>query len=213
MVLQRYLPVLDWARGYDRTTLTSDLVAAVIVTIMLIPQSLAYAMLAGLPPETGLYASILPILAYALLGTSCSLAMGPVAIVSLMTLAAASKVGAPGSPGFIAAALVLALLSGIFHLLLGVFRLGFLTSLLFYPVISSFMTGAFAHARRKCRANQLADSCHRRPVDGLPVVGARGAEALAAADGPVPLRSRPDGQGWPDSSGCIFDSRRHRLRS
>jgi len=142
MALRRYIPALDWARGYDRTTLISDLVAAAIVTIMLIPQSLAYAMLAGLPPETGLYASILPILAYAVFGTSRSLAMGPVAIVSLMTLAAASKVGAPGSSDFIAAALVLALLSGIFHLLLGIFRLGFLTSLLSYPVISSFMTAS-----------------------------------------------------------------------
>jgi sulfate permease, SulP family len=142
MALQRYLPILEWAREYDRTTLTSDLVAAAIVTIMLIPQSLAYAMLAGLPPEAGLYASILPILAYALFGTSRSLAMGPVAIVSLMTLAAATKAGVPGSPDFIAAALILALLSGIFHLLLGLFRLGFLTSLLSYPVISSFMTAS-----------------------------------------------------------------------
>ncbi len=142
MGLGRYLPILKWGRGYNGTVLTNDLIAAVIVTIMLIPQSLAYAMLAGLPPEMGLYASILPILAYALLGSSRSLAMGPVAVVSLMTLAAASKIGPPGSAEFIAAALVLALLSGIFHVLLGVFRLGFLTNLLSYPVISSFMTAS-----------------------------------------------------------------------
>jgi sulfate permease, SulP family len=142
MRLGRYFPIMEWSRGYSGTTLSNDLIAAAIVTIMLIPQSLAYAMLAGLPPEMGLYASILPILAYALLGSSRSLAMGPVAVVSLMTLAAASKIGPPGSAEFIAAALVLALLSGIFHILLGVFRLGFLTNLLSYPVISSFMTAS-----------------------------------------------------------------------
>ena len=76
----RYLPILEWGRGYNSTVLTNDLVAAAIVTIMLIPQSLAYAMLAGLPPEIGLYASILPIIAYALFGTSRALAVGPVSI-------------------------------------------------------------------------------------------------------------------------------------
>ena len=86
--LRRNLPILNWAKDYDRDTLTSDLVAAVIVTIMLIPQSLAYALLAGLPPEMGLYASILPLVAYAIFGTSRALAVGPVAVVSLMTAAA-----------------------------------------------------------------------------------------------------------------------------
>ena len=94
MKLARYLPILEWGRGYGGVTLTNDLVAAAIVTIMLIPQSLAYAMLAGLPPEIGLYASILPIIAYALFGTSRALAVGPVAVISLMTLTAASAVAA-----------------------------------------------------------------------------------------------------------------------
>ena len=76
------LPVLDWGRRYDRSTLVSDLVAALIVTIMLIPQSLAYALLAGLPPEVGLYASVAPLLLYAVFGTSRVLAVGPVAVVS-----------------------------------------------------------------------------------------------------------------------------------
>src|SRR5690606_28960938 len=83
--LADYLPILDWGRRYNRQTLASDLVAALIVTIMLIPQSLAYALLAGLPPEVGLYASILPLIAYAIFGTSTALAVGPVAVVSLMT--------------------------------------------------------------------------------------------------------------------------------
>ena len=140
--LARYLPILDWGRGYNRTVLTSDLVAAMIVTIMLIPQSLAYAMLAGLPPEVGLYASILPIMAYALFGTSRTLAVGPVAVISLMTLTAASSVAAPGSAEFIAAALILALLSGLFLIAMGVLRLGFLANLLSHPVVSGFITAS-----------------------------------------------------------------------
>ena len=141
-LLARYFPVLDWGRAYDRSTLTNDLIAAAIVTIMLIPQSLAYAMLAGLPPEIGLYASILPIIAYALFGTSRALAVGPVAVVSLMTLAAASSVATPGSAAFIAAALILALLSGLILLVMGVLRLGFLGNLLSHPVVSGFITAS-----------------------------------------------------------------------
>ncbi|MBN9504755.1 MAG: sulfate permease [Altererythrobacter sp.] len=140
--LARYLPILDWGCAYNGSALTNDLVAAGIVTIMLIPQSLAYAMLAGLPPEVGLYASILPIIAYALFGTSRTLAVGPVAVISLMTLTAASSVAPPGSAEFIAAALVLALLSGLILLLMGVLKLGFLANLLSHPVVSGFITAS-----------------------------------------------------------------------
>jgi sulfate permease, SulP family len=140
--LARYLPILDWGRGYNGTVLTNDLVAAMIVTIMLIPQSLAYAMLAGLPPEIGLYASIAPIIAYALFGTSRALAVGPVAVISLMTLTAASNIAPPGSPQFIAAALILALLSGLMLMAMGVLRLGFLANLLSHPVVSGFITAS-----------------------------------------------------------------------
>ena len=123
--LTLYLPVLDWGSRYDRDKLSGDLVAAVIVTIMLIPQSLAYALLAGLPPEAGIYASILPIVLYAIFGTSRTLAVGPVAVVSLMTAAAIGKLGDQGIDQ-VTAALTLAFLSGIFLLILGLFRLGFL---------------------------------------------------------------------------------------
>jgi SulP family sulfate permease len=140
--LARYLPIFEWGPTYNGTVLTSDLVAALIVTIMLIPQSLAYAMLAGLPPEVGLYASILPIMAYALFGTSRTLAVGPVAVISLMTLTAASAVAAPGSPEFIAATLILALLSGLMLIAMGVLRLGFLANLLSHPVVSGFITAS-----------------------------------------------------------------------
>lgn len=137
-----YLPILDWGRHYDRHALTNDLVAAIIVTIMLIPQSLAYAMLAGLPPQVGLYASILPIAAYAVFGTSRSLAVGPVAVVSLMTAAAVGNVAAQGTPEYIAAALALAFISGLMLLAMGFLRLGFLASFLSHPVISGFIVAA-----------------------------------------------------------------------
>ena len=138
--LAKYLPILDWGRRYDRSTLTNDLVAALIVTIMLIPQSLAYALLAGLPPEMGLYASMLPIILYAVFGTSRALAVGPVAVVSLLTVAAVSKIAVPGTSEYIAAAITLAFLSGLILLALGLFRLGFLANFLSHPVIAGFIT-------------------------------------------------------------------------
>ncbi len=91
--IRRFFPILDWGSEYSKDTFLSDFVAALIVTIMLIPQSLAYALLAGLPPEMGLYASILPLVAYAIFGTSRALAVGPVAVVSLMTAAAIGQLG------------------------------------------------------------------------------------------------------------------------
>ncbi|MCY0149715.1 sulfate permease [Hoeflea sp. G2-23] len=138
--LARVMPVLDWGRRYDRDAFGNDLVAAVIVTIMLIPQSLAYALLAGLPAETGIYASIAPIVLYAIFGTSRALAVGPVAVVSLMTAAAIGHLAEPGSPELLVAAITLALLSGVFLILLGVFRLGFLANFLSHPVIAGFIT-------------------------------------------------------------------------
>jgi len=138
----RYLPILDWSRSYTRTTLTQDLMAAVIVTLMLIPQSLAYALLAGLPPQVGLYASIAPLLAYAVFGSSRVLAVGPVAVVSLMTAAAIGRLTETGDIGYAAAALTLAFLSGIILLVMGVFRLGFIANFLSHPVISGFITAS-----------------------------------------------------------------------
>ncbi len=140
--LSRYLPVLQWGRTYNRTQLTGDLSAAVIVTVMLIPQSLAYALLAGMPPETGIYASIAPIVLYAIFGTSRALAVGPVAVVSLMTAAAIGNTVEAGTAGYVAAALTLALLSGVMLLTLGLFRLGFLANFLSHPVIAGFITAS-----------------------------------------------------------------------
>ena len=140
--LERNLPILQWSKTYDRETLTSDSVAALIVTIMLIPQSLAYALLAGLPPEMGLYASILPLVAYAIFGTSRVLAVGPVAVVSLMTAAAVGNMALQGTAEYAAAAIVLAFMSGLILLVMGVFRLGFLANFLSHPVIAGFITAS-----------------------------------------------------------------------
>ena len=138
----QYLPVLTWGRTYTRQSFTNDLTAAIIVTIMLIPQSLAYAMLAGLPPQMGLYASILPITLYAIFGTSRSLAVGPVAVVSLLTAASISRIATPGSDDYIVAAIALAFLSGVLLVAMGVFRLGFMANFLSHPVIAGFITAS-----------------------------------------------------------------------
>lgn len=142
MKLKTYLPILEWGSRYNRDSLTSDLVAAVIVTIMLVPQSLAYALLAGLPPEVGLYASVLPLVAYAIFGTSTALAVGPVAVVSLMTASAIGSIAAEGTVDYASAAILLAAMSGIILAVLGLFRLGFIANFLSHPVISGFITAS-----------------------------------------------------------------------
>ena len=140
--LRRYLPILTWGAEYSRRTLVSDLVVAAIVTIMLIPQSLAYALLAGLPAQVGLYASMAPLVLYAIFGTSRALAVGPVAVASLMTAAAIGPLAARGTPEYLAAAVALALISGLALLAMGLLRLGFLANFLSHPVISGFVTAA-----------------------------------------------------------------------
>lgn len=138
----RIFPILDWGRRYDRAALSDDLIAALIVTIMLVPQSLAYALLAGMPPEAGIYASIVPILLYAVFGTSRALAVGPVAVISLMSAAALGQIADQGSMGYAAAALTLAALSGVMLVAMGVFRLGFLANFLSHPVIAGFISAS-----------------------------------------------------------------------
>jgi SulP family sulfate permease len=140
--LRAFFPILDWGSHYERSTLASDGLAALIVTLMLIPQSLAYASLAGLPPHVGLYASIAPLLLYAIFGTSRVLAVGPVAVVSLMTAAAIGEHAQAGSPHYWAVAITLAFLSGAMLLIMGLLRLGFLASFLSHPVISGFITAS-----------------------------------------------------------------------
>lgn len=141
-VWQRWFPILDWGRRYDRSRLAVDGVAAAVVTLMLIPQSLAYALLAGLPAQAGLYASMAPLLLYALMGSSSSLAVGPAAVTSLMTAASVGAVVAQGLVSYTEAVLWLALLSGALMLAMGVARLGFLANFLSHPVVSGFVSAS-----------------------------------------------------------------------
>ena len=136
------IPLLDWASTYKRETFASDAIAAVIVTIMLIPQSLAYALLAGLPPEVGLYASVAPLLLYAVFGTSRVLAVGPVAVASLMTAAAIGDHAVAGSQAYWAVAITLAFMSGCMLMVMGILKLGFLANFLSHPVISGFISAS-----------------------------------------------------------------------
>jgi len=140
MMFKKLLP--DWLQQYQSAWLAGDVIAGAIVTIMLIPQSLAYAMLAGLPPQAGLYASLLPIFAYALFGSSMTLAVGPVAVASLMTATALAPLAIVGSVDYAALAVILALLSGVMLFVFGVLRLGFLAYFLSHPVISGFISGS-----------------------------------------------------------------------
>ena len=132
----------SWLKPFPPRHWPADVLAGVIVTVLVIPQSLAYALLAGLPPQAGLYASIFPVLAYALLGSSMVQAVGPVAITAIMTYAVLSPIATPGSADYVALAATLALLSGALVLAFGWLRLGFLAQLLSRPVVSGFISGS-----------------------------------------------------------------------
>lgn len=160
-ILKGYFPILEWGVSYNGKTATSDLVVAVIVTIMLIPQSLAYAQLAGLPAEVGLYASMAPLILYAIFGTSRSLSVGPVAVTSLMTLAAVAPIAAQGTPEYAAAAMILATITGIILIILGFLRLGFLANFMSFPVMAGLGTAVGI----QIATGQLS------PVTGIPSEG------------------------------------------
>jgi len=140
--LATYIPALDWLRHYERADLPGDLVAGLIVAIMLVPQGMAYALLAGLPPQVGLYASIVPLLIYGLLGSSRSLAVGPVAIVSLMVAAGVGALAEVGTPLYWQLALTLALLVALLQTGMGLLRVGFLVNFLSHPVLTGFTAAA-----------------------------------------------------------------------
>lgn len=141
-LIQRYFTILQWLPAYKKADLNGDLFAGLTVGVMLIPQGMAYALIAGLPPVYGLYASIVPQVIYALLGTSRQLSVAPVAMDSLLVAAGVSVLATEGSDDYIAFAILIAFFMGMFQLLLGIFRLGFITNLLSKPVISGFTSAA-----------------------------------------------------------------------
>ncbi|OTG80307.1 SulP family inorganic anion transporter [Acinetobacter sp. ANC 4648] len=134
-----FLPAWQWLKDYNSPTFKADLLSALIVIAMLVPQGMAYAIVAGLPPVTGLYASILPMIIYAIIGGSSTLSIGPVALISMMTFATLNPLFEVGSPVYIQAACLLALMVGIISFLLGIFKFGFLIRLISHPVIKSFI--------------------------------------------------------------------------
>ncbi|TCS96637.1 SulP family inorganic anion transporter [Hazenella coriacea] len=141
-MIRKVVPAVNWLRNYKKSDLGGDLSAGLIVAIMLIPQGMAYAMLAGLPPVIGLYASTIPLIIYALFGSSRQLAVGPVAMVSLLVFSGISTLAKPGTNEYIALAILLAFMVGIIQLFLGLFRLGFLVNFLSHAVISGFTSAS-----------------------------------------------------------------------
>ena len=140
--IKRFFPFLDWLVHYRRADLTGDLLAGIIVAIMLVPQGMAYALLAGLPPQVGLYASIVPLFIYGLLGSSRTLAVGPVAIVSLMVAAGIAPLAGGDLALAIQLALTLALMVGVMQMTMGFLRVGFLVNFLSHPVLVGFTAAA-----------------------------------------------------------------------
>ncbi len=140
--LQRIFPLAGQLEGYDRSTFRSDLWAGLTVGVMLIPQGMAYALIAGMPPIYGLYASLVPLVVYAFFGTSRQLAVGPVAMVSLLVAAGVAPLAAGDPERYVALALLLAFMVGVIQLGLGLLRFGFVTALLSHPVLAGFTSAA-----------------------------------------------------------------------
>ena len=138
--IERWLPITSWLRAYTRDDMEGDLVAGVVTAILLVPQGMAFAILAGLPAQAGLYASILPPIVYALLGTSRTLAVGPVSVAALMVAHALSSL--PADVDTLHAALTLALLAGVFLLVMGMLGMGLVANFLSHPVLSGFVNAA-----------------------------------------------------------------------
>lgn len=142
MNFRKYLPILQWLPTYSKKWLLADTLAGLTVGIMLIPQGMAYALLAGVPPIYGLYAGIVPLFLYAILGTSRQLSIGPVAISALLVLAGISQVAKPLTPQYIELVILAGLLIGIMQLALSLLRMGFLVNFLSHPVVAGFTSAA-----------------------------------------------------------------------
>lgn len=142
MKIKKFIPILSWLPNYERKNLKRDISAGLTVGVMVIPQGMAYAMVAGLPPIYGLYASTIPMIIYAMLGTSPQLSVGPVAMVSLLTASGIGTLAEGGTEMFILLAITLTFLVGVIQIILGLFRAGFIVNFLSHPVISGFTSAA-----------------------------------------------------------------------
>ncbi|HIG44603.1 MAG: sulfate permease [bacterium] len=142
LFLRRIFPIIDWMSGYGRSELTADTIGGLVVLFITIPQVIAYAFLAGMPAETGLYAAILALVCYALFGSSRTLAVGPTAIVAMMTLEATSRYASPGTEVYVETAMKLGLVTGLILLLLRIVNFGAVISFLSHAVVSGFITAA-----------------------------------------------------------------------
>ncbi|MCI4647831.1 SulP family inorganic anion transporter, partial [Phaeodactylibacter sp.] len=141
--MKQFIPILDWLPKYKSSYLKGDIQSGLTVAIMLVPQGMAYGLLAGLPPIYGLYASLFSLVLYAVFGTSRELSVGPAAIVSMLVAAGIFSLGEGLSTAeMVSIAVSIALLAGILQLLLGIFRLGVLVNFLSHPVIAGFASAA-----------------------------------------------------------------------
>jgi len=140
--MHQFFPIVEWAKGYKKEHLNGDLSAGLTVGVMLVPQGMAYSMLAGMPPIYGLYASIIPIIIYAIFGTSRQLAVGPVAMVAILISTGVGQLADLGSSEYIGLTILLALMVGLIQFVMGIFRLGFIVNFLSHPVIAGFTSAA-----------------------------------------------------------------------
>ena len=140
--MEKFIPAIKWMKHYRSIDFKQDALAGLIVAILLVPQAMAYAMLAGLPPVVGLYASTIPILIYALFGSSRHLAVGPVAIISLLVFTGVSQIAQPGTSEYLSIVLLLTFMVGVMQFALGIFRLGFMINFISHAVISGFISAA-----------------------------------------------------------------------
>ena len=141
-MLYKFLPGLLWLRGYNRDIFRSDAFSGLAIGVMLIPQGMGYAMVAGVPPELGLYACIYPPIIYALLGTSSKISIGPVALDSILIITGLSVLAEPGSEQYLQLAIALTLMVGAIQLLFGLLKFGFIANFLSYPVIMGYTAAA-----------------------------------------------------------------------
>lgn len=169
-LVEKIIPAYGWMRGYGRDDLRKDFSAALIITVMLVPQSMAYALLAGLPPIYGLYASVVPTIVYALFGTSRHMPVGPPALMALLTFTSVSALAEPGTEEYISLALLLALMVGVIQLAIGFLRLGFITNFISHPVLSGFIYASaivIALSQAKYLLGVSFSSGHSTPATAL----------------------------------------------